>query len=987
MPLTLVTGPANAAKAGVVLDGFRAALERSGSLRLPAPEPLLVVPTAADVEPYQRELSSSGGVFGGEVLTFSRLLALMARRAEFRGRRLGFVARDRVVQAVTDDAELRVLGRSAGTPGFARAAGRLFAELQCALITPERFTAGMRRWAAEQVGDRAAYAEDVAALYGAYRRRLDRLGRVDSEGFAWGALDALRADPARWGGRPVFLYGFDDLTPAQLDAVETLVRACGADVTLSLTYEPGRAAFAARAATVETLRPLAERVVELPDRAEHYSLVSRPALHHLERRLFDGDAPAVAPNGAVRLLEAGGERAEAELIGASLLELVREGAAPGDMAVLVRAPEQAPLLAQVLESYGLPVERAERLPLRRTRLGAGLLAYGRAALGGTAQDVLTWLRTPGKLAGPEEVDALERRVRRSEAASAREAVRLWGAPLPELDALRAAADEGVQAFLGVLEAELEAIWTAPHRRAGATLDAAGHADARVAAEVRFAAAELRGLAAAQDGLAGGPADVLVTLGDVEVRLGTGAGALGSRRGQVLLADPLAVRARRFRIVVVCGLQDSAFPRRPTPEPFLDDADRRALARATGIVLPLHEDALARERYLFYSAVSRAEQVLLLSFCSSDEEGEPQLRSPFVDDVCDLFTEDLWSARGRRLLAEVVWPPAQAPTPLELRRSQAAAAGPSAPEPGPLPRPRSDAVRAVLAAHATESAGGLETFAGCGVRWLVDRILKPKRIDPDPEPLTRGSLAHAVLEQALRRLKDGTGSARLTPATRNAAQRELAVAVGVLRDSRAGARARASLRALEVELARWLDAECEAGPGFEPQWLEWSFGGDEDEHPALELDGVRVTGRVDRIDVGPGGAALVRDYKASKGFPRATWAADGHLQAALYALAARELLGLDPVGALYQPLRGKDLRPRGAVRAGEAAAGLVETDVVDAGEWEALLDELRADAEAAAARMRAGDLRPCPERCTPRGCAYPGICRAPDAVMPEEQAAP
>ena len=36
MPLTLITGPANAAKAGAVLERFRAALPR---------EPVLVVPT------------------------------------------------------------------------------------------------------------------------------------------------------------------------------------------------------------------------------------------------------------------------------------------------------------------------------------------------------------------------------------------------------------------------------------------------------------------------------------------------------------------------------------------------------------------------------------------------------------------------------------------------------------------------------------------------------------------------------------------------------------------------------------------------------------------------------------------------------------------------------------------------------------------------------------------------------------------------------
>jgi ATP-dependent helicase/DNAse subunit B len=1009
VPLTLVTGPANAAKAGVVLGGYREALQRSFSRRLGGPEPLLVVPTSADVEPYQRELAATGA-FGGDVTTFSRLLRLIAQRSGYRARQLGFVARDRVVEATVTSVGLRTLGASAATPGFARAAGRLFGELQRALVPPERFGEAMQRWGFET--GRGDYAADVAALYSAYLARLEELGQVDPEGFAWGALDALRAEPSRWGGRPVFLYGFDDLTPAQLDTVETLVRVCGADVTLSLTYEPGRAAFAARAATVEILRPLASAVRELPELDDHYERSARPALHHLERHLFEGAAsPAgrVGPNGAVRLLEAGGERAEAELIGAALLELVRDGAAPGDIAVLARDAEQGPLLQQVLESYGLPVERAERVPVARTRLGAGVLAFARAALGGSVGDLLGWLRTPGKVADARVVDELERRARRAEVSSAEDAMRLWGVspaetvaagtertPSPHafedragsaatqqvlegvatrLEALREAAAEGTDPLLDVLQDELEAIWTAPHHRQAAVLGAEAHADARVAAEVRHAAQELRRLADADPALTGDAHDVIRTLGAVEVRLGT------PRGDGVLLADPLTVRARRFRVVVVCGLQESAFPKRPTAEPFLDDADRRTLAQVSGIVLPLHEDALARERFLFYTAVSRAEEVLFLSFRASDEEGEPQLRSPFVDDVRALFTEELWTGRGRRLLAEVTWPPAQAPTPLELRRAQAAAAGPAQPEPGPLALPGAGAVKTLLAAHDTESARGLETFAACGVRWLVERQLRPRQLEPDPEAMRRGSLAHDVLEKTLSTLKERTGSARLTPETRDAAQAALTSVVDALRASRAGVRARAGLRALEVELARFLDSECANGPGYEPEYLEWRFGGPKDDHGPLQLSGVAVTGRVDRIDVGAAGA-VVRDYKASKGYPRASWAADGQLQAALYALAARELLGLDPAGALYQPLRGKDLRPRGGAREGGAAVGMVDNDVMDPGDWEALLDELRDQAQDAAARMRAGEIRPCPSRCTPRGCAYPGICRAPDAdVVP------
>ena len=222
---------------------------------------------------------------------------------------------------------------------------------------------------------------------------------VDAEGFARAALDAVRERPAAWGGRPVFLYGFDDLTPLQRDTVETLAR--HTEVHVALAYEPGRAAFAGRAATVEQLKPLADRHELLEERSEHYAPGARAALHHLERGLFEPGSDRRAPNGAVRLLEAGGERAEAELVAAEVLELMGGGVVAEDIAVLVRGgAAHAEVLGQVLEAYGVPVSLDRRPPLARTRLGAGVLAAARAALGGTAADLLTWLRTPGRLPSP-----------------------------------------------------------------------------------------------------------------------------------------------------------------------------------------------------------------------------------------------------------------------------------------------------------------------------------------------------------------------------------------------------------------------------------------------------------------------------------------------------------------------------------------------------------------------------------------------------------
>jgi RecB family exonuclease len=191
-----------------------------------------------------------------------------------------------------------------------------------------------------------------------------------------------------------------------------------------------------------------------------------------------------------------------------------------------------------------------------------------------------------------------------------------------------------------------------------------------------------------------------------------------------------------------------------------------------------------------------------------------------------------------------------------------------------------------------------------------------------------------------------------------------------------ARGRAGLRALEEDLVRYLRHEAETGAGLEPQWLEWSFGREGDRHGALALNGSghSVTGRVDRIDVDGSGRAVIRDYKGKTVHAGARWAQDGRLQAALYALAAQELLGLRPAGALYQPIGKGDRRPRGFVAAG-LPGRYVNGDVVAPEALDAALLEAREAALVAARAMKAGQIRPCPSRCSPNGCAYPGICRA------------
>ena len=636
MPLTLLTGPANSAKARAVLDGVRAALER---------DPLLVVPTAADVERYRRELAEDGLVIGARVLTFDGLLGEIARRAAVVGRPLGDVSRERVVASVVARADLRVMAASAATPGFARAAQRFFAELEVARVDPGRLAGALRAWAGGD-GGRAAYGEEIARLYGAYRATLDRLGRPDRELWALGALDALRLGPARWGATPVFFYGFDDLTPLELDAVDALGKRVGADVWVSLTFERGRAAFAGRARTVAELEPLADRRLEMEPEDRYYAPSARSALHALERRLFEEPAGTVAgPGGGdpasapVVLLQAGGERAEAELVAAEVLDLLRGGVRAEEIAVVARSlDEMGPLLERVLTDFGVPFALRRRVMLAHTACGAGVLALLRcAALDATAADLVAYLRAPGVLERQDAADALELEVRRRGLATAADALAAWcrneDEP-PGLRRVRAAAQQGADELCDVLGAELSGMLAGVAAAApGRVLDPGGRAEAQAVAAGRAALEELAALSRDAPPLAPRPADLAAQLGGVAAWRGEEPGP-----GLVTVCDPFALRARRVRALVLCGLQEGAFPRPATPEPFLADAERRDLATASGVLLPRHEDALDVERYLFYVTVSRPEERLVLAARTADDDGDPAVPSFFLDDVRDVLGE-------------------------------------------------------------------------------------------------------------------------------------------------------------------------------------------------------------------------------------------------------------------------------------------------------------------------------------------------------------
>ncbi len=374
---------------------------------------------------------------------------------------------------------------------------------------------------------------------------------------------------------------------------------------------------------------------------------------------------------------------------------------------------------------------------------------------------------------------------------------------------------------------------------------------------------------------------------------------------------------------------------------------------------------------------------MLSWHAARDDDSPAAPSPFLEDLCELFADDLRAARRRRALGAAGWP-GPGPPSGRWRATEASLRAPRSPAATLAPL-SDEAVLAELGEGRLWSASSLERWVRCPVAWLVERLLRPLPLEGDSEALARGALAHAALRDTLAGLRERTGSSRPRPAVLGLARELLQEALdrheAQTPPAAAPERLPGARRRLRADLERYLERACApAGSELEPAHLELAFGfTEEDEHslPACELgQGLRLRGRIDRVDVSAAGQAVVYDYKSRHAPAPDRWLADASLQVALYMRACEQLLGVPAAGGFYQPLSGRDLRPRGLLAA-EAGIELdsVNGDVRERAELDRLLAELVQLARRAAGEARAGALEARPDTCTlAGGCRYPSICR-------------
>src|SRR5581483_11060035 len=212
----------------------------------------------------------------------------------------------------------------------------------------------------------------------------------------------------------------------------------------------------------------------------------------------------------------------------------------------------------------------------------------------------------------------------------------------------------------------------------------------------------------------------------------------------------------------------------------------------------------------------------------------------------------------------------------------------------------------LAARTTFPVTELERYADCSSAWFVERFLDPRTIDATPDAKLRGSIAHTALHRFFAGLPKEVGTDRVERARVEDAVRWMH---RCLDGALAGVRLELTelqRRELRATLARDLEAlvreEAESELPLVPRRFEVGFGNDRaapELQRGLDLGGITLSGKIDRIDVDPFSArGIVQDYKSGKSaHSAAEIEKELRLQIPLYMLVLRDLVGIEPLGGV------------------------------------------------------------------------------------------
>lgn len=260
---------------------------------------------------------------------------------------------------------------------------------------------------------------------------------------------------------------------------------------------------------------------------------------------------------------------------------------------------------------------------------------------------------------------------------------------------------------------------------------------------------------------------------------------------------------------------------------------------------------------------------------------------------------------------------------------------------------------------------LADHAACPFRAFARHRLGAEALDAaaeGPDAMLRGQLLHTLMAKLWGEIG---GSRSLHEDLAPAIERAAAAAVS---DARLEGRFAALERERLARLAReWLQVERRRGE-FEVVAIEQKV--------ALQIGGVSLSGRIDRMDRLADGSHLLVDYKTGRQLSPRLWMGPrpDEPQLPLYAVAAQE----DISAVAFAKLRHGEMRYMGFARAGGELPGLKRYQ-----DWNSLLAGWRAELDSLARSFAAGDARVDPKRGlqTCRNCDLHPLCRVHERLSP------
>jgi probable DNA repair protein len=422
------------------------------------------------------------------------------------------------------------------------------------------------------------------------------------------------------------------------------------------------------------------------------------------------------------------------------------------------------------------------------------------------------------------------------------------------------------------------------------------------------------------------------------------------RAPLLVIDPQTCAGMRFDGLWVCGLESGQWPAAASSDPFLP----RAWQMRRGVPGATAELAAAEARRTLDRLRGSAREVILS--VPAFEDDAPLLPSALLAGIPVAPGPELW-----------------APPP--LARAVFAAR--------PALVVTTDGTMPILASGERVSGGArlLELQAACPFRASAELRLGARALEVPSlglDAAARGNLVHDVFARLWRDVGTSTAMHALPPGER-VARVQAAIAAELARLRRDANDL--LLRLLEIE-ARWLERHALllleqdlARPPFEVEHVEADH--------TVELGGLSLQLRIDRVDRLTDGSYAVIDYKTGGNAQAKAWLAERPQlpQLPLYV----EAVGPSRVSAVvFGRVRAGETGFVGLARDASVFPGCKAPPPKDYASWDALLAEWHRRLEALAGEFAAGEARlaPDPARAC-RHCHLPGLCRIGDARLADD----